>query len=137
MPHKFNEDRRYKIAKQKFKVTNWPAYNESLRRRGDMTVWVGAEALSEWSASRRTSRGGQPKYSDLAITMCLTVRVVYDLPLRQTQGLMRSIAALMGIEIAVPDFSTLSRGVEGWHCPQRGPELGHRARFIWWWTARV
>jgi hypothetical protein len=45
--------------------------------------------------------------------MCLTVRVVYDLPLRQTQGLMRSIAKLMSVEIAVPDFSTLSRRGKG------------------------
>lgn len=97
MPHKFNEDRRHKIAKQKFKVMNWAAYNESLRQLGDLTVWVSDEALSQWSAQRRTSRGGQPKYSDLAITMCLTVRVVYELPLRQTQGLMRSIAALCRI----------------------------------------
>ena len=113
MPHKHNEDRRHKIPKQKFKVTNWSAYNESLRRRGDLTVWISDEALSQWSASRRTSRGGQPKYSDLAITMCLTLRVVYDQPLRQTQGLMRSIATLMGVEIAVPDFSTLSRRGKG------------------------
>ncbi|RVG83291.1 IS5 family transposase [Sinorhizobium meliloti] len=117
MPHKFNEDRRYKIAKQKFKVTNWPAYNESLRRRGDLTVWVSDEALSQWSASLRASRGGQPKYSDLAIAMCLAVRVVYDLPLRQTQGLMRSIAKLMSVEIAVPDFSTLSRRGKGLALP--------------------
>jgi len=109
MPHKHNEDRRHKIPKQKFKVTNWPAYNESLRRRGDLTVWISDEALIQWSASRRTSRGGQRKYSDLAITMCLTLRVVYDQPLRQTQGMMRSIATLMGVEIAVPDFSTLSQ----------------------------
>lgn len=113
MPHKFNEDRRHKIGKQKFKVTNWSAYNESLRQRGDLTVWVSDEALGQWSASRRTSRGGQPKYSDLAITMCLTLRVVYGLPLLQTQGLMRSIAALMRVEIAVPDFSTLSRRSKG------------------------
>ncbi|MBA9033798.1 hypothetical protein HNR29_004361 [Rhizobium leguminosarum] len=122
MPHKFNEDRRHKIAKQKFKVTNWAAYNESLRQRGDLTVWVSDEALSQWSAQRRTSRGGQPKYSDLAITMCLTVRVVYELPLRQTQGLMRSIATLMGVEITVPDFSTLSRPSKGWLCRQCGGE---------------
>jgi hypothetical protein len=113
MPHKFNEDGRDKIAKQKFKVTNWSAYNEGLRRRGDLTVWASDEALSQWSASRRTSRGGQPKYSDLAITMCLTLRVVYDLPLRQTQGLMRSIAKLMSVEIAMLDFSTLSRRGKG------------------------
>jgi transposase len=117
MPHKLNEARRHKIAKQKFKVTNWSAYNESLRRRGDLTVWVSDEALGQWSASRRTSRGGQPKYSDLAVTMCLTLRVVYDLPLRQTQGLMRSIAKLMGVEIAVPDFSTLSRRGKGLALP--------------------
>ncbi|ANP91519.1 transposase (plasmid) [Rhizobium leguminosarum] len=50
MPHKFNADRRDKIAKQKYQVTNWPAYNESLRQRGDLTIWVKDEALSLWTA---------------------------------------------------------------------------------------
>lgn len=121
MPHKHNEARRHKIPKHKFKVTNWAAYNESLRRRGDLTVWISDEALIQWLAPRRTSRGGQPKYSDLAITMCLTLRVVYDQPLRQTQGLMRSIAKLMGVDIAVPDFSTLSRRSKGLVLPSRRP----------------
>ncbi|MCH4561182.1 IS5/IS1182 family transposase, partial [Mesorhizobium jarvisii] len=49
------------MAKQKYRVTNWPAYNESLRQRGDLTIWVKDEALSLWTARRRTSRGGQPK----------------------------------------------------------------------------
>ncbi|WP_027690660.1 IS5 family transposase, partial [Rhizobium leguminosarum] len=97
---------------QKYQVTNWPAYNESLRQRGDLTIWVKDEALALW-----TSRGGQPKYSDLAITLCLTLRVVYGLALRQTQGLMRSVAALMGFDIAVPDFSTLSRRSKGLALP--------------------
>ncbi len=86
MPHKFNEDRRHKISRQKFKVTNWPAYNESLRRRGDLTVWISDDALSQWSAPRRTSRRGQAKYSDMAITMCLTLRVVYDQPCVRPRG---------------------------------------------------
>ena len=72
---------------------------------------------AEWTAPRRTSRGGQPKYSDLAITLCLTLRVVYGLPLRQTQGFIRSVAALMGFDIAVPDFSTLSRRSKGLALP--------------------
>ncbi|WP_457811112.1 IS5 family transposase [Sinorhizobium meliloti] len=117
MPHKFNAARRDKIAKQKYQVTNWPAYNESLRQRGDLTIWVKDEALSLWTARRRTSRGGQAKYSDLAIMLCLTLRVVYGLALRQTQGLMRSVAALMGFDIAVPDFSTLSRRSKGLALP--------------------
>ncbi|NKL25199.1 IS5/IS1182 family transposase, partial [Rhizobium leguminosarum bv. viciae] len=54
MPHTFNADRRDKIAKQKYQVTNWPAYIESLRQRGDLTIWVKDEALSLWTARRRT-----------------------------------------------------------------------------------
>ncbi|WP_458380560.1 transposase [Rhizobium ruizarguesonis] len=88
-----------------------------LGQRGDLTIWVKDEALSLWTARRPTSRGGQPKYSDLAITLCLTLRVVYGLALRQTQGLMRSVAALMGFDIAVPDFSTLSRRSKGLALP--------------------
>ncbi|WP_246755415.1 IS5 family transposase [Rhizobium lusitanum] len=121
MPHKFNADRRDKIAKQKLKVTNWAAYNESLRQRGDLTIWVSDESLSLWSASRRRSRGGQPKYSDLATTMCLTLRVVYGLPLRQTQGLIRSIATLINVTIMAPDFSTLSRRSKGLALPSTRP----------------
>jgi hypothetical protein len=55
----------------------------------------------------------QPRYSDLAIELCLTLGMVFKQPLRQTQGFMRSIAALLGVEIAVPDFSTLSRRGNG------------------------
>jgi len=109
MPHKFNADRRDKIPKQKHRVTNWSEYNEGLRQRGDLTVWISDNALELWAAPRRTTPGGQPHYSDLAIGMCLTLSMVFKQPLRQTQGLMRSIATLLGVAIAVPDFSTLSR----------------------------
>lgn len=128
MPHKFNSGRRHKISRQKHRVTNWAAYNESLRRRGDLTVWVSEDVQCLWSASRRMSRGGQPKYSDLAITLCLTLRVVYGLPLRQTQGLMRSVAALMGLDVLVPDFSTLSRRSKGLALPSTKPRLGTEGR---------
>ncbi|MCL4153493.1 UNVERIFIED_CONTAM: hypothetical protein GTU68_054429 [Idotea baltica] len=113
MPHKFNADRRDKIPKQKQSVTNWAEYNQGLRQRGDVTFWISEGALDRWSAPRRTTRGGQPRYSDLAIELCLTPGMVFHQPLRQTQGLMRSIAELLGVEIAVPDFSTLSRRGNG------------------------
>ncbi len=124
MPHKLNRARRHKIAKQKRRVTNWAGYNESLRRRGDLTVWISEDVQCLWSASQRKSRGGQQKYSDLAITLCLTLRVVYHLPLRQTQGLMRSLAALMGLDVPVPDFSTLSRRSKGLALPPTKARLG-------------
>jgi hypothetical protein len=113
MPHKFNAEHRVKIPKQKYRVANWSDYNESLRQRGDLTVWISEDALGLWSAPRRTTPGGQRCYSDLAIETCLTLGMVFHQPLRQTQGLMRSIAALLGVAIAVPDFSTLSRRGEG------------------------
>ena len=64
-------------------------------------------------APRRTSRGGQWRYSDLAIETCLTLRTTYRLALRQRQGLMGSIGTLMGLDIRVPDYSTLSRRANG------------------------
>ena len=109
MPHKFNAARRDKIPKQNQRVTGWSEYNEGLRQRGDLTVWISEAALGLWSGPRRTTRGGQRKYSDLAVEICLTLGVVFKQPLRQTQGLMRSIAGLLAVETAVPDFSTLSR----------------------------
>lgn len=117
MPHKFNAGRCHKFAKKQYRVMNWREYNESLRNRGDLTIWITDDAQSYWAATRRGSRGGQPRYSDLAITVCLTLSMVYKLPLRQTQGLMRSIARLMKLDVPVPDFSTLSRRGKALHLP--------------------
>ena len=119
MPHKFNAAWRHKFEKKRYRVTNWASYSESLRRRGDLTVWFDADALDLWVAPRRLARGGQPKYSDLAITVCLTLGVVFKQPLRQTQGLMRSLAKLMELDIPVPDFSTLSRRGRGLRLPAK------------------
>lgn len=95
MPHKFNADRRDKIPKLKRRVTNCVEYDESLRLRGDLTVWISDDALAVWSAPSRTTPGGQPVYSDIAIEMCLTLRMALKQAQRQTEGLMRSIAALL------------------------------------------
>ena len=119
MPHKFNAARRHKFEKKRYRVTNWASYSESLRRRGDLTVWFDADALDLWVAPRRLARGGQPKYSDMAITVCLTLGVVFKQPLRQTQGLMRSLTKLMELDIPVPDFSTLSRRGRGLRLPAK------------------
>ena len=73
MPHKFNAARRHKFDKAQYRVIHWAEYNESLRQRGDLTIWVSDEAPSVWRAPRRTSRGGQRRYSDLAIETCLTL----------------------------------------------------------------
>jgi hypothetical protein len=80
-----------------------------LRQRGSLTVWFTDEAIAAWQAEPRTTPGGQPHYSRLAITTALTLRAVFGLALRQTEGLIGSIIALLGLDLAVPDHSTLSR----------------------------
>src|SRR3712207_6955191 len=77
--------------------------------RSSLTVWFTEEAIAAWAAEPRTTRGGQPHYSALAITTALTLRAVFRLALRQTEGLIGSILQLLGLDLSVPDHSTLSR----------------------------
>jgi Transposase DDE domain len=109
MPFKLNQDRRHHIPRQRHRVTNWPAYDASLRQRGSLIVWFSTEAIDGWKAEPRTTRGGQAWYSPLAILTALTVRAVFRLAYRQTEGLIGSIIGLLGLDLRVPDHTTLSR----------------------------
>jgi hypothetical protein len=109
MPFKANRECRHHIPKQRHRVTNWAVYDAALRARGSLTVWFTAEAIEGWRAEPRTGRGGQPRYSSLAITTALTLRAVFRLALRQTEGLIGSVLQLLGLDLPVPDHSTLSR----------------------------
>jgi hypothetical protein len=53
LPFKLNQDRRHHIPRQAHKVTNWPAYDASLRQRGSLTVWFTDEAIEAWAAPGR------------------------------------------------------------------------------------
>jgi hypothetical protein len=127
LPFKANSDRRHRIPKQRHRVTNWAAYEAGLRARGGLTVWFTAEAVEAWRAEPRTGRGGQARYSALAVTTALTLRAVFRLALRQTEGLIGSILALLGLDLAVPDHTTLSRraGTLEVARPRRGREPAH------------
>ena len=112
MPFKANAACRRHISKQRHRTTNSAAYDAALRQRGSLTVWLTDEAIAAWKAEPRTTRGGQPRYSALAIATALTLRAVFRLALRQTEGLIGSVLALLGLDLAVPDHSTLSRRAE-------------------------
>jgi hypothetical protein len=119
MPFKLNQDRRHHIPRQRHKVTNWPAYEASLRQRGSLTIWFTDEAVVAWQAEPRTTRGGQPWYSPLAILTALTLRAVFRLAYRQAEGLIGSIIGLLGVTLRVPDHTTLSRRAETLVVPPR------------------
>ena len=95
--------------KTKYRVANWPAYNQALVRRGDVTVWLSSEAIAAWTPRRSGRRGGQRRYSDLAIETALTLRLLYHLPLRQAEGFLHALFGMMRLDLSAPDYTTLSR----------------------------
>ena len=95
--------------KTKYRVANWAAYNQALVRRGDVTVWLSSDAIAAWTPGRSGRRGGQRRYSDLAIETALTLRLLYHLPLRQAEGFLHALFGMMRLDLSVPDYTTLSR----------------------------
>ena len=124
MPYKANADRRHHIPRPKRRVTNWAEYDAALRQRGSLTVWFSEEAIAAWRAEPRTTPGGQPNYSALAITTALTLRTVFRLALRQTEGLIASIVRLLGLDLLVPDHSTIGRRAKTVSLPAKPPATG-------------
>lgn len=113
MPYKANEARRHKIPRARYKVTNWPDYDRALQQRGSLTVWVTPEALAAWHPLHTGQRGRPRDHSDVAIETGHLLRLAFGRPWRQTEGLLRSITVLLGIDVGVPDHTTFSRRSPG------------------------
>src|SRR3954470_18446126 len=93
--------------------------------RRSLTIWFTDEAIAAWRAEPRTTRGGQPWYSELAILTALTLRAVFRLAYRQTEELIGSLMRLLGLALPVPDHTTLSRRAAALEVPQ--PRSGSNA----------
>ena len=113
MPYKANEPRRHKIPRARYKVTNWAEYDRALQQRGSLTVWVTPEALAAWHPPHTNGRGRPRDYSEVAIETGHLLRLAFGRPWRQTEGLLRSITALLGVDVGVPDHTTFSRRCPG------------------------
>ena len=95
--------------KTKYCVANWPEHERALVQRGDVTLWLSADAIDAWKPAPSGRCGAQRKFSDHAIETALTLRLVFRLPLRQAEGFLRSVLSLMGVDREAPDHTTLSR----------------------------
>ncbi len=113
MPYKVNEARRHRIPRARYKVSNWPEYDGALQHRGSLTVWVTPGALAAWHPPKAGRRGRSRAYSDLAIETGHLLRLAFGRPWRQTEGLLRSVTALLGMGIGIPDHTTFSRRSPG------------------------
>jgi hypothetical protein len=109
VPFKFHSKGRRHVPRQKYRLSNWRGYDAALRNRGSLTIWFTEEALAGRRAQLRTTPGGQRHYSDLALETALTLRAVFRLALRQSEGLIGSIMRMLDMDLPVPDHTTLSR----------------------------
>ena len=110
----------------KYRVGHGSAYEQALVQRGDVTLWLSADATDAWRPAP-SGRPAAPKtFSDCAIETAVTLRLVFRVPLRQAEGFLRSVLSLRGVDLAAPDHTTLSRrsqslAVEFRRIPSRGP----------------
>jgi hypothetical protein len=96
--------------KGKYRITNWSKYNESLVQRGSITFWFSDEAIEQWCDRNDRPRVGHPfVYSATAIEALLVLRELFQLPYRQTEGLARSLVALMEVVLPIPDYTSLAK----------------------------
>lgn len=108
MPHKFNQAKRHHIPKQQYKVTNWANYNAALKKRGRIDIFIHQKLITNWSKTRiHDGHGSSQQYSHEAILACHQLRLLFHLPLRQTQGFIESLFAMMKLNLPVPSIATL------------------------------
>jgi hypothetical protein len=102
-PHRHSKD------KTAYRVTNWHEYAQAVCDRGDLTLGVSQDALDAWAPPMTGKRGAPPVYSDIAIETALALRLLFHLPLRQTEGFLHALLTLMDVTRPCPDHTTLSR----------------------------
>ncbi|QDU88977.1 Transposase DDE domain protein [Pirellulimonas nuda] len=99
-----------KLKKLAYKVTNWRENNESLVNQGDITFWFDEAVIDVWEHQNGQKKVGRPFiYSNVAVETLLTIRELFRLPYRQTEGFGRALAVLMGAQVAIPDYTSLQK----------------------------
>jgi hypothetical protein len=118
---------RPKTAKcSQYKITNWRAYNQALKQRGSLEIWVADEVEKQWYYGGASQRGAQYRYSDSCIQMACIVKEVYHLGYRQTQGFLESLIARLGWNVKAPDYSVINRRHKGLHIEVKGTDKANK-----------
>ena len=96
--------------KYRYQVKNWTDYDRALVNRGNLTIWFDEASIARsWKPPRPVGRGKPGSYSDVAIQTCLTLKTLFRLPYRATEGLVKSLMRLGALDLPVPDHTHLSR----------------------------
>ncbi len=100
---------RPKAKKAQYNITNWSEYNRSLINRGKLSLWIPYSVLENWYFKGETHQGSQYYYSDDSIEMCQTIKIVFKLAYRQTQGFLESVFEMCQIDLPVPSYSVMCK----------------------------
>ena len=93
-----------------YRLRNWNQYTNALKQRGSLTFHFADDVTDGWLNPNKTGKpGASNTYCDLAIQACLSIKILFRLPLRQVQGFVESVLGLLGLDLPTPDYSTLSR----------------------------
>jgi hypothetical protein len=96
--------------KKAYRVRNWKQYNQALVDRGSITLWFDEEVIKTWHQTEKTGRRGRPQeYNDVVIRCGLTLKALFHLPFRGTEGLIKSLVKRLGIKVSVPDYTLLCK----------------------------
>ena len=96
--------------KKGYRVRNWKDYNEALVNRGSITFWFNEECIRRWKSEQgKKGRGRPEQYSDLAIETGLTLKALFKLTFRGTEGFIRSLLTLLKLELEAPTYSLLCK----------------------------
>jgi hypothetical protein len=96
-----------KPSPTRYRTTNWSNYTAALRKRGSLLIWL--DKGMTWLAPPDGKPGRPAVFCDAAIGFCLTIKVLFKLPLGQTTGMVASLVQMAGLDWAVPDYTTLCR----------------------------
>ncbi len=98
------------MLKKAYRVRNWREYNQALVKRGSITLWFDEEAIKTWCSDEKTGQRGRPRlYSDMAIKCGLTLKALFHLPFRGTQGLIESLVKMLHLNVPIPDYTLLCK----------------------------
>lgn len=95
--------------KEKYKVVNWSSYNKSLKERGKISIWLPNNLSELWYRSTEDTVVGKQKYSDAAIEFCMTIKQLYSLPYRQTEGFIEDIFKQINLNLNVVSYTQIQR----------------------------
>ena len=94
------------VLKQRYRVTNWSEYDRALVNRGNLTIWFDdASIRDQWTPPPPVGRGKPGLYSETAIQTCLTIKALFQLPYRATEGVIKSLMRLCHLVLPVPDHT--------------------------------